>query len=70
MVRGFLSCGWRLPRSAPLAAAPLSVRVVDASGQPVRDAVVTLYPAAGAARPATPAAATSCRRRTCSSIRS
>jgi len=35
----------------PLAAAPLNVRVVDASGRPVRDAVVTLYPA-GAARPA------------------
>ena len=34
----------------PLAAAPLSVRVVDASGRPVRDAVVTLYPAGGAAR--------------------
>jgi plastocyanin len=36
----------------PLAAAPLNVRVVDASGRPVRDAVVTLYPAGGAARPA------------------
>src|SRR3954462_7334471 len=37
--------------SCPLAAAPLSVRVVDASGRPVRDAVVTLYPA-GTAHPA------------------
>jgi plastocyanin len=37
---------------SPLAAAPLSVRVVDASGRPVRDAVVTLYPAGLAARKA------------------
>ena len=37
--------------SATVAAAPLSVRVVDASGKPVRDAVVTLYPAGAAARP-------------------
>src|SRR3954452_16627757 len=37
---------------SPLAAAPLSVRVVDASGHPVRDAVVTLYPSGNAARPA------------------
>src|SRR5207302_10075795 len=36
----------------PLAAAPLTVRIVDASGHPVRDAVVTLYPAGAAARPA------------------
>ncbi len=40
--------------ASPLAAAQLSVRVVDASGQPVRDAVVTLYPAASAARAARP----------------
>ena len=38
--------------ASALAAAPLSVRVVDASGHPVRDAVVTLYPAGAAARPA------------------
>ena len=37
--------------ATPLAAAPLIVRVVDASGRPVRDAVVTLYPA-GSARSA------------------
>ncbi|HUP67355.1 MAG TPA: methylamine utilization protein, partial [Sphingomicrobium sp.] len=37
--------------AAPLAAAPLTVRVVDASGRPVRDAVVTLHPAGSAARP-------------------
>jgi plastocyanin len=36
--------------AAPLGAAPLSVRVVDAGGHPVRDAVVTLYPAGNAAR--------------------
>jgi plastocyanin len=36
----------------PLVAGPLSVRVVDAAGKPVRDAVVTLYPAGAAARPA------------------
>ena len=34
----------------PLAAAPFTVRVVDASGRPVRDAVVTLRPAGNAAR--------------------
>lgn len=34
------------------AAAPLAVRVIDASGRPVRDAVVTLYPSGSAARPA------------------
>ena len=37
--------------SAPLAAAPLTVRVVDAAGKPVRNAVVTLRPAGVAARP-------------------
>ena len=41
-----------LALAAPLCAAPLAVRVVDASGRPVRDAVVTLYPAGAAARPA------------------
>src|SRR4051812_5352886 len=34
--------------ATPLAAAPFTVRVVDAAGKPVRDAVVTLYPSAGA----------------------
>jgi plastocyanin len=38
--------------ASSLAAAPLSVRVLDLSGHPVRDAVVTLYPEGGAARPA------------------
>jgi plastocyanin len=36
--------------AAPLGAAPLSVRVVDSSGRPVRDAVVTFYPSGPAAR--------------------
>lgn len=39
-----------LALAAPLGAAPLTVRVVDAAGRPVRDAVVTLYPSGGAAR--------------------
>ena len=34
----------------PIAAEPLSVRVLDASGHPVRDAVVALYPEAREAR--------------------
>ena len=38
--------------ASPLVAAPLTVRVSDASGKPVKDAVVTLYPAGSAARPA------------------
>ncbi len=36
--------------SSPLVAAPLSIRVADSSGKPVRDAVVTLDPAGNAAR--------------------
>ena len=40
--------------ASPLSAAPLTVRVADASGRPVHDAVVTLYPAGNAARPARP----------------
>lgn len=36
--------------SASLSAAPLSVRVTDAAGRPVGDAVVTLYPNGSAAR--------------------
>jgi plastocyanin len=39
--------------AVPTVAAPLSVRVVDAKGRPVRDAVVTLRPIGVAARPAT-----------------
>src|SRR5687767_7963948 len=37
--------------AVPAAAAPLSVRVTDARGRPVRDAVVTLRPIGVAARP-------------------
>jgi plastocyanin len=37
--------------SSPLAAAPLAVRVIDAAGRPVRDAVVTFAPATGARAP-------------------
>jgi plastocyanin len=36
--------------SAPLSATPFTVRVVDASGRPVRDAVVAFSPAGSAAR--------------------
>jgi plastocyanin len=50
MVRGLVSFAAGLALAAPLAAAPLSVRVVDAAGRPVKDAVVTLYPAGNAAR--------------------
>jgi plastocyanin len=54
MVRGFFLVAAALGLAAPLCAAPLSVRVVDASGRGVRDAVVTFYPSGGAARPARP----------------
>jgi plastocyanin len=54
MVRGILLLAAGLGLAAPLGAAPLAVRVVDTSGRPVRDAVVTLYPAGNAARPARP----------------
>jgi plastocyanin len=50
MTRNFLLFAAGLGLTAPLSAAPLAVRVVDASGLPVRDAVVTLYPAGSAAR--------------------
>ena len=50
MVRGLFLLAAGLALAAPVAAAPLTVRVVEASGRPVRDAVVTLYPAGGAAR--------------------
>jgi plastocyanin len=50
MVRNIL-CALALAGAvSPLVAAPLNVRVVDGSGRPVRDAVVTLYPAGAAAR--------------------
>ena len=52
MARGIFLTAAALGLAAPLGAAPLTVRIVDASGHPVRDAVVTLYPAGAAARPA------------------
>src|SRR4051812_11010220 len=52
MVRNWLIAVALAGAPAPLTAAPLMVRVTDASGKPVRDAVVTLYPASNAARPA------------------
>jgi plastocyanin len=50
MARGIMLMAAGLALSAPLAAAPLTVRVADSSGQPVRDAVVTFYPAGSVAR--------------------
>src|SRR5689334_19102851 len=52
MLRNLLSALALAGVASPLAAVPLNVRVVDAAGHPVRDAVVTLYPAGTAARPA------------------
>src|SRR3954464_13680029 len=46
MLRGILFAMALAGAASPLAAAPLAVRVVDSSGHPVRDAVVTLYPSA------------------------
>src|SRR5438552_14554473 len=51
MLRGILLALALAGAATPLAAASLSVRVVDSSGRPVRDAVVTLYPSAGARAP-------------------
>jgi plastocyanin len=48
MLRGILFALALAGAASPLAATPLAVRVVDSSGHPVRDAVVTLYPSAGA----------------------
>ena len=50
MVRGLTTFAAGVCLAAPLAAAPLAVRVVDAAGRPVRDAVITLYPDGNAAR--------------------
>src|SRR3982751_1065396 len=50
MLRSFLLALALASVVSPLAAAPLSVRIVDSAGRPVRDAVVTLYPAGNAAR--------------------
>jgi plastocyanin len=50
VVRGLTIFAAGVSLAAPLAAASLAVRVVDASGRPVRDAVVTLHPSGNAAR--------------------
>jgi plastocyanin len=50
MVRGLVVFAAGLVLSAPLGATELAVRVIDSAGRPVRDAVVTLYPAGAAAR--------------------
>jgi plastocyanin len=50
MMRKFVLFAAAVSLAAPIAAAPLAVRVVDSSGRPVKDAVVTLYPAGSAAR--------------------
>src|SRR5690349_22736135 len=51
MVCRFLAFAAGLSLTAPLAAATLSVRVIDSAGRPVKDAVVTLYPSSGARGP-------------------
>lgn len=50
MVRNILYALALAGAASPLAATPLNVRIVDASGRPVPDAVVTLYPVGTAAR--------------------
>ena len=50
MIRGTLAFAL-VASSAVAAAAPVTVRVIDSNGRPVRDAVVTLRPSAGAQRP-------------------
>jgi len=51
MVRGLIVFAAGLALAAPVGAGTLTVRVVDGSGKPVRDAVVTLYPSSGARAP-------------------
>lgn len=51
MMRQILAFVAGLSLTAPLGAATLAVRVVDAAGRPVKDAVVTFYPSAGARSP-------------------
>ena len=55
MVRNILVALALASGASSLAAATFSVRVVDVSGRPVRDAVVTLHPAGNAARAPRPA---------------
>ena len=52
MVRGLIILAAGVGLAAPSIAAPLTVKLVDNAGRPVRDAVVILYPANGrSARP-------------------
>ena len=51
MVRGFCAFAAGLALAAPVAAATLTVRVVDGAGRPVRDAVLAFYPSSGARVP-------------------
>ena len=51
MVRGMMLFAAGIALSAPAVAAALTVRVVDPAGRAVRDAVVALYPSAGARAP-------------------
>jgi plastocyanin len=51
MVRGVLAFAAGIALSAPLWAASVTVRVIDAGGKPVRDAVVSLYPSSGVRAP-------------------
>ena len=51
MVRNLLVAAAGLTLAVPVTAAPLSVRVIDPAGRPVKDAVVTLYPASGQRAP-------------------
>ena len=52
MVRGLIILAAGVGLAAPSLAAPLTVKLVDSAGRPVRDAVVTFYPANGrSARP-------------------
>lgn len=50
MARTIMLFAAALGLSVPLSAAPLTVRVLDASGRPVRDAVITLHPSGSASR--------------------
>lgn len=51
MMRQVLAFVAGLSLTAPVVAATLGVRVVDAAGKPVKDAVVTFYPSLGARAP-------------------
>jgi len=54
VVRGLTIFAAGVSLAAPLAAASLAVRVVDATGRPVRDAVVTRHPSGNSPRPPRP----------------